>query len=75
MILAIGDMNMTDRLLIRGLIVGTLLVTAPILDVLVAGGVAGLLHLVVAMAGIGLLAAALTPTEVPQGGYSRYDPS
>ena len=59
----------------RGLLVGMVMLIAPILDVMLAGGVAGLLHLVVAMTGIVLLAVALSPTEVPRGGYERYDPS
>jgi hypothetical protein len=59
----------------RGLLVGTLLLIAPILHIMVAGGIAGLLHLVVAMTGIVLLAVALSPTEVPRSGYERYDPS
>jgi hypothetical protein len=58
----------------RSLFFGTLIAIVPILDV-VAGGTAGLMHFFATMAGIALLAAALTPGGRPRLGYERYDPS
>ena len=59
----------------RSLFFGTLLAIVPILDVVAGGGTAGLMHFFATMAGIALLAAALTPGDRPRLGYERYDPS
>ena len=59
----------------RALVFGTLLAVAPAVDVIVYGGVAGLLHLVTGMTAIALLAASLWSAERPRLGYERYDAS
>ena len=58
----------------RGLLFGAFLVIAPDLDAVAGISTPGLMHLVTAMSGIALLAAALSSVE-PRAGYGRYDPS
>lgn len=68
---------MTNRsALLRVLLLGAILVVAPVLDALV-GGTPRLLHLITALSGIGVLAVSLTSLSSghPPMGYERYDAS
>jgi len=58
----------------RELSFGAFLVIAPVLDALASSAMPGLMHLITAMSGIALLAAALSSGK-PRAGYGRYDPS
>jgi hypothetical protein len=67
---------MTNRFALgRGLLLGTLLLIAPFLDVVINNAVPGLMHLIVVMTGIALLAATLSSTDLRPAGYEPYDPS